>query len=40
MGSKYSTGRNIVLELIKLKGYPEQSEQTEEPLEHLPRALV
>ena len=40
MGSEYSTGRKKVLNLIKWKGYPEQSEWTEEPLEHLPRALV
>ena len=39
-GSDYSTGRKKVLYLIKWKGYPEQSEWTEEPLEHLPRALV
>ena len=38
--SEYSTGRKVVLYLIKLKGYPEQSEWTEEPLEHLPRELV
>ena len=40
MGSEYSTCRKKVLYLIKWKGYPEQSEWTEEPLEHLPRALV
>ena len=40
MGSEYSTVRQKVLYLIKCKGYPEQSEWTEEPLEHLPRALV
>ena len=40
MGSEYSTGQKKVLYLIKWKGYPEQSEWTEEPLEHLPRALV
>ena len=38
--SEYSTGRKKVLYLIKWTGYPEQSEWTEEPLEHLPRALV
>ena len=40
MGSEYSTGRKKVLYLIKWTGYPEQSKWTEEPLEHLPRALV
>ena len=40
MGSEYSTGRKNVLYHIKWKGYPEQSEWTEEPLEHLPSALV
>ncbi|HEY4064592.1 MAG TPA: DDE-type integrase/transposase/recombinase, partial [Puia sp.] len=40
MDSEYSTGRKKVLYLIKWKGYPERSEWTEEPLEHLPRALV
>ena len=40
MGSEYSTGRKKVLYLIKWTGYPEQSEWTQEPLEHLPRALV
>ena len=40
MGSEYSTGRKKVLHLIKWKGYPEQSEGTEEPLEHLPRARI
>jgi hypothetical protein len=29
-----------VLYLIKWVGYPEKSEWTEEPLDHLPRALV
>ena len=33
MGSKYSTGRKKVVYLIKWKGYPEQSEWTEEPLD-------
>ena len=40
MGSYYNTERQKVLYLIKWKGYLEQSEWTEEPLEHLPRALV
>ena len=40
MGSVYNTGRKKVLYLIKWTGYPDQSEWTEEPLEHLPRALV
>ena len=40
MGSEYSTGRKKVLYLIKWTDYPEQSEWSEEPLEHLPRALV
>ena len=40
MGSQYSTSRKKVLYLIKWTGYPEQSEWTEEPLEHLPSALV
>ena len=40
MGSVYSTGSKQVLYLIKWTGYPEQSEWTEEPLEHLPRPLV
>ena len=40
MGFEYSTGRKRVLYLIKWTGYPEQSEWTEEPLEHLPSALV
>ena len=40
MGSVYSTGRKKVLYLIKWTRYLEQSEWTEEPLEHLPRALV
>ena len=38
--SKYSSGRMNVLYLIKWQGYPEQSEWTEQPLEHLPMALV
>ena len=40
MGSEYCTGGKKVQYLIKWKGYPEQSEWTEEDLEHLPRALV
>ena len=40
MGSHYNAEGNKVLYLIKWKGYPEESEWTEEPLEHLPRALV
>ena len=40
MGSHYNAEGNEELYLIKWKGYPEESEWTEEPLEHLPRALV
>jgi hypothetical protein len=40
MGSHYNTDRRKVLYLIRWKGYPDESEWTEEPLEHLPRALV
>ena len=42
MGSDYNTERKKVLYLIKWKGYlpVEESAWTEEPLEHLPRALV
>ena len=40
MGSQYSTNKKKVLYLIKWEGYPEESEWTEEPLQHLPRALV
>ena len=40
IGPEYSTGRKKVQYLIKWTGYPEQSVSTEEPLEHLPRALV
>ena len=40
MGSHYNAERKNVLYLIKWKGYLEESEWTEEPLEHLPRALV
>ena len=39
MGSHYNAERKKVLYLIKWKGYPEESKWTEEPLEHLPRAL-
>ena len=40
MGSHYIAERKKVLYLIKWKGYLEESGWTEEPLEHLPRALV
>ena len=40
MGSHYNPERKKVLYLIEWKGYLEESEWTEEPLEHLPRALV
>ena len=40
MGSHYNAESNKILYLIKWKGYLEESEWTEEPLEHLPRALV
>ena len=40
MGSHYNTKGNMVLYVIKWKGYPEECEWTEEPLEHLPCALV
>ena len=40
MGSHYNAERKKLLYLIKWKGYLEESEWTEEPLEHLPRALV
>ena len=40
MGSHYNAEHKKVLYLIKWKGYLEESEWTEEPLEHLPRALV
>ena len=40
MGSLYNAERKKVLYLIKWKGYLEESQWTEEPLEHLPRALV
>ena len=39
-GSHYDAIRKKVLYLIMWKGYPEESDWTEEPLEHLPRALV
>ena len=40
MGSHYNAKQKKVLYLIKWKGYLEESEWTEEPLEHLPGALV
>ena len=40
MGSHYNAERKKVLYLIKWKGYLEESEWTEKPLEHLPSALV
>ena len=40
MGSHYNAERKKVLYLIKWMGYLEESEWTEEPLEHLPCALV
>ena len=40
MRSHYNAERKKVLYLIKWKGYLEESEWTEEPLVHLPRALV
>ena len=40
MGSHYNAKRKKVLYLIKWKGYLEESEWTEEPLEHLASALV
>ena len=40
MGCHYNAERKKVLYLIKWKGYLEESEWTEEPLEHLRRALV
>ena len=40
MGSYYNAERKMVLYIIKWKGYLEESEWTEEPLEHLPHALV
>ena len=40
MGSHYDAKGNKVLDFIKLKGYPEESEWIEEPLAHLPRELV
>ena len=40
MWSHYNAEGNKVLYLIKWKGYPEESEWTEEPLVHLPRVLI
>ena len=40
MESHYNGKRKKVLYLIKWKGYLEESEWTEEPLEHLPRTHV
>ena len=40
MGSHYNAKQKKVLYLIQWKGYLEESEWTEEPLEHFPRALV
>jgi hypothetical protein len=40
MGSQFSTDSDRVLYLVKWVGYPEKSEWTEEPLDHLPRAMV
>ena len=40
MGRHYNAEGNKVLYLIIWKGYPEESIWTEEPLEHLPCALV
>ena len=40
MGSYCNAERKKVLYLIKWKGYLEESEWTEEPLQHFPRALV
>ena len=40
MGSHYNAEWEKVLYLIQWKGYLEESEWTEEPLEHMPRALV
>ena len=40
MESEYSTRQKKVLYLIKWTGNPEQSEWTEEHLEHLPKAFV
>ena len=39
-GSHYNAERKKMFYLIKWKGYLEESEWTEEPLEHLPCALV
>ena len=40
MRSHYNVKREKVLCLITWKSYLEESKWTEEPLEHLPRALV
>ena len=40
MESHYNAEWKKVLYLIKWKGYLQESEWTEEPLEHLPGALV
>src|SRR6266550_2604198 len=40
MGSHYNAERKKVLYLIRWKDYPKESQWTEEPLEHLPRAMV
>src|ERR1700712_2354959 len=40
MGSQFSTDSDRVLYLVRWVGYPEKSEWTEEPLDHLPRAMV
>ena len=40
MGNQYNAKDNKVLYLIKWKGYLEESERTEEPLEHLPCTLI
>ena len=40
IGSHYNAEQKKVLYLIKWKGYLQESEWTEEPLEHLPRSLV
>jgi hypothetical protein len=40
MGSQYSIDEDKVLYLVKWSGYPDVSEWTEEPLNHLPRKMV